>query len=69
MKPSWKDAPEWAQYLAMDENGEWWWYSEIPAVMSDNSTWTIGLCQTGARVRNPGWRDTLEKRPVPKTGG
>jgi len=26
MKPDWKDAPEWANYLAKDENSEWWWF-------------------------------------------
>ena len=32
MKPSWKDAPEWAQYLALDTlGGDWYWYQERPA--------------------------------------
>ena len=30
MKPDWKDAPEWAMWLAMDEDGEWWWYEDEP---------------------------------------
>lgn len=30
MKPDWKDAPEWAQWLAMDEDGSWGWYSHKP---------------------------------------
>ncbi len=30
MKPSWDDAPEWAQWLAMDESGRWWWYEKRP---------------------------------------
>ena len=32
MKPSWKDAPEWAQYLAMDEDGHWLWYANEPEI-------------------------------------
>ena len=29
-KPAWSDAPEWANYLAMDKNGEWWWHEDKP---------------------------------------
>lgn len=30
MKPSWNDAPEWANWLAMDEGGDWFWYEQKP---------------------------------------
>jgi hypothetical protein len=30
MKPEWKKAPKWAQWLAMDLDGEWWWFEEKP---------------------------------------
>lgn len=30
MKPDWKDAPEWAQWLALDPNGDWFWYEMEP---------------------------------------
>ena len=29
-KPSWDDAPEWANYFAQDGNGAWWWYETKP---------------------------------------
>lgn len=29
--PSWWDAPPWAQYLAADKNGNWWWYEDRPS--------------------------------------
>lgn len=32
-KPSWDDAPEWAQFLAQDEGGEWYWYEHKPQMM------------------------------------
>ena len=35
MKPSWKDAPEWAQWLAMDKAGNWFWFQREPEVMPD----------------------------------
>lgn len=30
MKPDWKDAPEWAQWLAQDPCGDWFWYENKP---------------------------------------
>lgn len=30
MKPDWKDAPEWAMWLAMDMDGEWYWFEKAP---------------------------------------
>jgi hypothetical protein len=32
MKPDWKDAPEWANWLAMEPNGEWFWYQVRPQI-------------------------------------
>jgi len=38
MKPSWEDAPPWAQYLSWDEAGDggspWKWHEEEPALMT-----------------------------------
>jgi len=28
--PDWNDAPEWANYVAMDDDGEWYWYENEP---------------------------------------
>ena len=30
MKPSWNEAPEWANFLAMNQNGDWIWYEYEP---------------------------------------
>ena len=30
MKPDWKDAPEWAEHLARDSDGEWRWFEFEP---------------------------------------
>ena len=62
MKPDWKDAPEWANYLAMDEDGSWWWFENEPytdgdAWCHDGGDWQIadiGVC----------WDDSLTKRPI-----
>ena len=44
MKPDWKDAPEWANYLAMDEDGYWCWYLRKP--IREDDCW-CGLIVTG----------------------
>ena len=40
MKPDWKDAPEWANYLAMDEDGYWCWYLRKP--IREDDCWCGG---------------------------
>lgn len=29
-KPDWEKAPEWAQFLAMDSSGQWFWFVNEP---------------------------------------
>jgi len=40
MKPSWDDAPSWAQWLAMDPNGRWFWFSDEPVWGEFEEEWT-----------------------------
>ena len=66
-KPSWKDAPEWAEWLAQDPCGEWWFYDARPC--GDGSEWDSDVYSDSATVVSDGvvlgsWRDTLEKRPA-----
>ena len=61
-KPSWDDAPEWGEWLAQDEDGEWKWLAGLPGKYVDG--WTavkIKVCCKGIALGD--WRDTLEKRP------
>jgi hypothetical protein len=59
-KPDWKDAPDWANYLAQDANGGWWWYDDSPK--SSVKSWLNGTRHAAAMaVFN--WRETLESRP------
>lgn len=30
MKIDWDEAPEWANYVARDADGEWYWYENKP---------------------------------------
>lgn len=61
MKPSWDDAPEWANYLAMDADGKWYWFELRPVMCASTYDW-------GGRFANAGysdtkWSNTLEQRP------
>lgn len=65
-KPDWKDAPSWANYLAQDDTGEWWFYESKPT-HSDLGAFdsSIGIAEefsTGIVFGD--WSDTLEERPV-----
>lgn len=70
-KPSWNDAPEWAQWLGQIGSGHWEWYggAEAPSEHDSGDCW---LHKAGGKFSGVGgevlgdWRDTLERRP---TGG
>lgn len=62
MKPDWFGSPEWANYMAMDYYGNWWWFENKPEL--GNHTWI----ENGGRSEElgdlgPYWRDSLEPRP------
>lgn len=63
-KPSWDDAPEWAQFVAQDQSGAWYWYEYEPSMLSDQ--WHEPSDEgrvNQAYVLGDGWVDTLEHRP------
>lgn len=65
MKPDWKDAPGWAKYLAMDENGEWYWHEYDPFLVGPfwmNLWGRYKYCDN-----KPHWTETKEARPVVPT--
>ena len=63
MKPDWKDAPEWARYLAMDSDGSWWWYKLRP---NCDDPWFWNSAGKAESIKISGWQNTLEERPKPK---
>ena len=65
MKPDWKDAPEWANYLAMDEDGQWFWYENRPKL--DSLEWLDCTRFQPASGTGTSWKDSLEKRPSDST--
>jgi Lar family restriction alleviation protein len=62
-KPSWDDAPEWAQWLAQDENGYWYWHKECPT--AGTQLWASGSTIYKHAAVFSDWKDSLEQRPAP----
>ena len=62
MKPDWKDAPEWANYVAQDRDGYWCWYESHPHLPKDSDEWTAqGRSEYAVEPNH--WKESLEKRP------
>lgn len=69
-RPSWRAAPPWARWLAMDGNQAWWRYERKPIELQSKRIWEN---HTGTRYApvdsivgkeyNPEWSFTLEHRP------
>ena len=66
-KPSWEGAPEWAELLAQDDSGEWYWYASKTAHQGMKS-WCpapgANNVQCGKGEVLGDWRDTMERRPA-----
>lgn len=70
-RPSWDDAPEWAQWLAQDEGGEWFWFEAPVKMEEEEGEWfekegedgRIDRASRGTTPAGHNWRDTLEPRP------
>lgn len=61
MKPDWKDAPEWAKWLAMDEDGVWCWFESEPEL--ESTFWVTDDKYQDASEPVNKWKDSLEARP------
>ena len=59
MKPDWKDAPEWADWLAMDDDGAWFWFEYEPDKIGE--VWMKGGRSLSAGDSEP--YIALEHRP------
>lgn len=55
--PDWKDAPEWAQWLAQDSDGEWYWFACEPSI-------ECGTYYSGGPCAFAGNSTTLHERPT-----
>jgi hypothetical protein len=67
-KPNWTQAPEWAQHLARDSDGTWWWFEHTPFADPASREWKTvrGRSEMAAPPSNI-WKDSLRHRPDPTT--
>ncbi len=64
-KPNWDDAPGWAQYLAMDPEG-WYWFEHQPRIAGncwDSATGQIAEALYQPSEESINWKQTLETMP------
>ncbi len=67
-KPSWDEAPEWANWLAQDNDGEWCWRENKLIKLSrtfHSKEGRFDYTNRGEVLGN--WQDTLEERPEKHT--
>jgi len=63
MKPDWKNAPEWANWVAMDNDGIWFWYEDEPVISDSNpGEWESEGKYYIALQAIYTWEDTKQKR-------
>lgn len=69
-KPSWLDAPVWANWLAQDGDGEWFWHEYEPEAVRIVFTLAGFWAASGSKFEwartTPAyepWDQTLEIRP------
>jgi hypothetical protein len=60
-KPDWKDAPEGMKWLAMDEDGSWYWFENKPSI--NRCMWANDTGYNELAALPVDWKDTLEPRP------
>jgi hypothetical protein len=66
--PDWRNAPEWANWLAQDKGGAWYWY-QYPVVI-DGGWWVEregydgNVEQAACSGKLLDWESTLQSRPA-----
>jgi hypothetical protein len=64
----WDFAPDWAEWVATDENSQLWFYNTEPLIVDDR--WCDSLktnddcCQCGFDYTCKDWKKSKRKRPV-----
>lgn len=67
-KPDWKDAPEWARWMAQGAGGDWRFFSIKPSIHAGFGIWFdpqdfYRVYISGVGRPNRMWKKTLEQRP------
>jgi hypothetical protein len=64
-QPDWSTAPEWANWLAQDENGRWCFYDMKPETNPNGQWKCTGFGRFANCEKIVGWENTLQQRPTP----
>ncbi len=59
---NWDNAPKWAQWVAMDESLEWYWY-EFKPTLDDYGSWEQNGRFKMIVLDDIDYENTLEERP------
>jgi hypothetical protein len=61
----WDKAPEWAQWAAMDESRQWYWYEDNPIIDERYLAWQISSSDHEPFDFPPctNWKESKRKRP------
>ena len=63
MKPDKSSAPRWANYMAQDKDGDWYWFEDEPEPDVRLNVWLSSdgeVMEAGYGELLDDWRDTLE---------
>lgn len=64
LKPDWDKAPEWAEWWAVDENGQCYWYERKPHISERETYWDYPDHDCDAEFAIvDGWKESLQERP------
>ena len=62
-RPSWDTAPQWANWLAQDSCGRWYWYS-IEPMYTKRGEWIVeGIYGDSTKALIKSAETTLQQRP------
>lgn len=62
----WKDAPRWANWRAMNDNGSWYWYENKPYI-GESTIWVTDIGRREffhSSLFMSDWENSCEARPV-----
>ena len=71
IEPDWKTAPAWAQWFAIDDDGEGWWWSTRPTSDGMTGCWLVPDSSVWYDTQPAGvypdaaddWEHSLRQRP------
>ena len=61
--PLWCTAPEWANYMAQDSCGRWYWYELLPKLNEPCRMWEKVVESKMQEATVDSWEKTLQQRP------